>query len=202
MARKWRISSGGVFLETDFGMVGKRPHEHQRIAPEVWSKGVAVSNLFPLLAMVFAQQACAEPALPPLVKPEEFQAWFEHARDGRLSISKEVEQTARRFRYVFVAGFQNERMPGYFGQNAQELRARGVPKRLIHTITPGSDETVQGNAEAVRVKFVEIASRGPEELVIVAHSRGACDALLFALQNPEFVSDRVRAMWARSRGIC
>ena len=36
---------------------------------------------------------------------------------------------------------------------------------------------------------------GPEKLVVIAHSRGACDTLAFALQNPEFIADHVEAMF-------
>jgi pimeloyl-ACP methyl ester carboxylesterase len=148
-----------------------------------------------MLAVILAQPDPVVLARPPAVSPAEFQAWFDKARAGQLTIPKEVERSARRYRYVFVAGFQNERMPGYFGQNARELRARGVPKRLIHFVTPDSNETVAGNAETVRSQLHEIAGKGPEEVVIIAHSRGACDALAFALENQDFLSDRVRAMF-------
>ncbi|MGD0042249.1 MAG: hypothetical protein ABSE84_17895, partial [Isosphaeraceae bacterium] len=32
-------------------------------------------------------------------------------------------------------------------------------------------------------------------LVLIGHSRGACDALAFALQNPQFVKDHIRALF-------
>jgi pimeloyl-ACP methyl ester carboxylesterase len=131
----------------------------------------------------------------PLVSAAEFQSWFDAARAGRLSIPAETARNARRFRYVFVGGFHNERMPGYFDQNAKELRARGVPRRSIHFIYPSSRETVAGNAREVRCKLQEIADRGPEKLVLIAHSRGACDTLAFALENPEFVAQHVHSMF-------
>jgi pimeloyl-ACP methyl ester carboxylesterase len=40
-----------------------------------------------------------------------------------------------------------------------------------------------------------IAALGPEQLVLIGHSRGACDALAFALRNPEFVKQRIRALF-------
>jgi pimeloyl-ACP methyl ester carboxylesterase len=51
------------------------------------------------------------------------------------------------------------------------------------------------NAEEVRARFREVAELGPERLVVIAHSRGACDALAFALQNPRFVRDRIHALF-------
>jgi len=131
----------------------------------------------------------------PLVSPTEFQLWFDAARSGSLALPDEVKLAARDHRYVFVGGFLNEGMSSYFKQNAQELRAIGVPRGAIHFIYPSSHDTLEGNGELVRGKFQEFAAMGPEKLVVIAHSRGACDTLAFALQNPEFVADHVKAMF-------
>ena len=42
---------------------------------------------------------------------------------------------------------------------------------------------------------LRVAGGGAERLVVIAHSRGAGDALAFALRNPEFVRDRVEALF-------
>ncbi len=127
--------------------------------------------------------------------PEQFQAWFREAVQGAPRMSRAVERRAAQFRYAFVGGFANERMPGYFSQCVQELKAHGVPSAQIHFIFPSSHETFEGNSDEVRSRFLEIASQGPERLVVIAHSRGACDALAFALQNAPFVRDRVQALF-------
>jgi pimeloyl-ACP methyl ester carboxylesterase len=141
------------------------------------------------LMVLALQLASPDPgANHPVISPAEFRASFDAASAGRLSIPVEAAREAGRYRYVFVGGFHNEGFPGYFTQNAKELRANGVPKKAIHFIYPSSRETVDGNAEAVRTEFEEIASQGPEKLVVIAHSRGSCDVLAFALQNPDFVA--------------
>jgi pimeloyl-ACP methyl ester carboxylesterase len=132
---------------------------------------------------------------PPAPAPGAFLGWFEAAAEGRLRLPEAVEQDARRHRYVFVEGLYNERMPGYFAQNARELRAHGVPRDAIHFIAPSSHKPIGGNFDEVRSRFLEIAAEGPEPLVVIAHSRGACDALAFALHEPEFVRDRVLALF-------
>lgn len=86
-------------------------------------------------------------------------------------------------------------MPGYFMQNVKELRARGVPRTSIHLVKPDSQQTVDGNARSVRTELREIAAQGTERLVLIGHSRGACDALAFALQNPKFVKEHIRALF-------
>ena len=131
----------------------------------------------------------------PASVPAEFGAWFAAASAGTLRIPRAVEREARRYRYVFVGGFCNERMPGYFAQNARELRARGVPRRAIHFINPSSHAPIEENFAEVRDRFHAIAREGPEALVIIAHSRGACDALAFALRDGAFVRDRVHALF-------
>ncbi len=125
----------------------------------------------------------------------EFEGWFLSAVDGGLKIPDPVERASRSFRYVFVGGFRNERMPGYFAQNIAELREHGINRGQIHVINPNSDRSSIENAAAIRSGFLEVAAKGPERLVVIAHSRGACDALAFALANAGFVRDRVEALF-------
>jgi pimeloyl-ACP methyl ester carboxylesterase len=127
--------------------------------------------------------------------PDEFQGWVRDAARGELRIPRAVERRAQQFRYVFVGGFANERMPGYFSQCRKELLAHGVATGSVHFIFPSSHELFDGNSGAVRSKFLEFAAKGPERLVVIAHSRGACDALAFALRNESFVRDRVEALF-------
>ncbi len=131
----------------------------------------------------------------PGVRVDDFGRCFEAAVGGELEIPASVARRARSFRYVFVGGFRNERMPGYFAQNVAELRALGVPARQIRMILPDSDRTTEENAGEIRTRFLEIADEGRERLVVIAHSRGACDVLAFALANPAFVKDHVEALF-------
>ena len=132
---------------------------------------------------------------PPAISPAAFRRWFDSAAEGRLVIPDDVKARASRYRYVFVGGLQIGMMQGYLAQNAKELRAKGVPPEAIHILNPSSHKTVVENAEAVRSELKAIAELGPEKLVLIAHSRGACDTLAFALRNPTFVTDRVHAMF-------
>ncbi|MDR3639131.1 MAG: hypothetical protein P4L84_35325 [Isosphaeraceae bacterium] len=136
-------------------------------------------------------------ALPgePRIESASFQTWFDAALNGELRLPPSIEQRAERFRYVFVGGFANERMPGYFSQCAQELRTHGVAKSAIHFIFPSSHRSFDENCDGVKEAFLEIASHGPEPLVVIAHSRGAGDSLAFALQNADFARDHVYALF-------
>ena len=131
----------------------------------------------------------------PAVDPAEFRAWYDASNRDELTVPRGVAARAREFRYVFVGGFRGEGMRDQFSRNARDLRARGLAKRAIHIVAPSSHKTVEENAVALRGEFAEIANRGPERIVVIAHSRGACDALAFALENPEFVEARIEAIF-------
>jgi pimeloyl-ACP methyl ester carboxylesterase len=136
----------------------------------------------------------ADPGAP-VIAPADFQKWFELAAESRLVLPSGVEARAKQYRYVLLGGLQFGMMQSYLAQNAKALRARGVPAEAIHIINPSSHQTLVENAEAVREELVTLADEGPEKLVVIAHSRGACDTLAFALRNPHFVSDRIEAMF-------
>jgi pimeloyl-ACP methyl ester carboxylesterase len=137
----------------------------------------------------------AEKTSVPRICPDEFEAWFERAMEGRLDIPERVSETAARFRYVFVGGLHSQGAPGYFAQNARELRAAGVPRGSIHILKPSPHRTLLENAEPFEAELTELVALGPERLVIIGHSRGACDVLWFALHHPGFVTRHVYAMF-------
>ena len=127
--------------------------------------------------------------------PGRFGRWFAAGVEGTLDVPSPIARRAAGFRYVFVGGFRNERMPGYFAGNIAEMKRLGIDRRRMHVILPSSKQTTADNAREVRDRFLAIAEEGPERLVVVAHSRGACDALAFALENSAFVRDRVEAFY-------
>jgi pimeloyl-ACP methyl ester carboxylesterase len=129
------------------------------------------------------------------IAPDDFEGWYKSASEGKLRIPAITKDNAKRYRYVFVGGFNNENMPGYFAQNAKELRAHGISRKAIHFVYPSSHRSLDENADATREEFLKIAGEGPEKLVVIAHSRGACDTLAFALKNGEFVRERVEALY-------
>ena len=156
-------------------------------------KELAVVQLLALLALSFVPPAPTETA--PSVTPEQFLGWFEAAERDKMEIPEKIVRKARGYHYVFICGLFNETMPGYFTQNVKELRAKGVPRSSIHLIKPDTQQTIEENARSVRSELQAIAEQGPERLVLIGHSRGACDALVFALENPKFVEGHIHAIF-------
>src|SRR5699024_11708926 len=73
-------------------------------------------------------QTCALPISPIAISPGQFRAAFDAARKGHAWLPDEVLRNAKRHRYVFIGGFNHEKMPGYFNQNIKELVAMGIPR--------------------------------------------------------------------------
>jgi pimeloyl-ACP methyl ester carboxylesterase len=152
--------------------------------------------MFGLLILTGALAAASDkPEARCFISPTEFRAWFDTASKRKLTIPDDVSQRAARYRYVLINGLDIGFTQGCFVQNAKELRAIGVPRKAIHFIDPSSRGTVAENAASVRSEIESLAALGPEKLVLIGHSRGACAVLAFALESPEFVAKRVHALF-------
>jgi pimeloyl-ACP methyl ester carboxylesterase len=128
-------------------------------------------------------------------RADAFQGWLETYSQGKHAVPAVAKQAALRFRFLFVGGFSADHSSSAFAQNAKELHALGVSRKSIAFIYPDSNQSIEENADKVRDQIVSIAAQGPEKLVIIAHSRGACQVMAFALNEPQFVADRVEAMF-------
>lgn len=170
---------------TEFHTLGRSPTDAEASALMPFGSPLLVAAVLLLQSNTPRPEIC----------PTDFTKWFQAAADGALVVSPGVESRAQTFRYVFVGGFGSERLNGYFAECARTLKSHGVSADSIHGIFPDSQRSLEGNRDAVRNAFAKITTSGPERLVIIAHSRGACDALAFALRDPEFVKKYVHAMF-------
>lgn len=125
-----------------------------------------------------------------------FAAFFERQLTAPQPLPAEVLEAARRYRYVFVAGFLNEGFkPGYFNENREALAEAGVVAGAIHVVFPHSADAVEETAARLGHEIPDLAAQGPEKLVLVGHSKGGAELLAFALGNPTFVRERVAAIF-------
>jgi pimeloyl-ACP methyl ester carboxylesterase len=90
---------------------------------------------------------------------------------------------------IFVAGFGNETIPGYFTDNIAATRALGGE---ASTVSPPSWSAVPDD---VRLIEAEVAKHPDTPVVLVGHSKGGAGVLLTALTHPELVlTGRVEAV--------
>jgi len=147
-----------------------------------------------LPAPIAAPASTAAPApssLSPAPPPSAFaRAFDERSRRSAppLPLPPDVRAAARRYRYVFVAGFLNEGMRAvYFSDNRRALADAGVDRGAVHVLYPGSGRSVEDNIAELGRTLPALAAAGPEKLVVIGHSKGAVEALGFALGSPAFV---------------
>ena len=139
----------------------------------------------------------------PSVSPEQFTEWYRthlSAVPGGLRIPDAVATKARHYHYVFIAGFLNEAVPGYFTNNISELWALGVPAGNIHTIYPASGKSVEDNSELIREQVKDCLGEGAEKIVIIGHSRGRSmrSPLRSETRKPSRTRSK-RSFWFRAR---
>ncbi len=97
------------------------------------------------------------------------------------------------FCYLFITGYGAESVPGYFTENANEVRKEGATNVLI--IEPPTFSAVLDNVAFVRseaLKFLAAsqADGKKRKLIVMAHSKGGVEFLNTWLQNPnEFSED-------------
>lgn len=86
--------------------------------------------------------------------------------------------------FVFVSGFLNEVIPGYFDDNAAVAKELGA---TTFTLSPSSRTPMSEQADAVRAAVVERHQADGRKVVVVGHSMGGAAALLCLLRYPELV---------------
>jgi len=145
-----------------------------------------------------ASEASANEGLGRSERPQRpsFAAFFERQVAAPRPLPQHVLEAARRYRYVFVAGFLNEAFrAGYFNENRDALLEAGVGTDAIHVVFPRSADAVAETAERLRQEIPALAAAGAQKLILVGHSKGAAEVLAFALGNPAFVRARVEAIF-------
>lgn len=90
---------------------------------------------------------------------------------------------------VFISGFLNELIPGYFEDNAAVCRQLGAETSLIAPSSDGGFDRDVGLIER------ELAFRRGVPVVLFGHSKGGAAALLTVMRHPELVlSGQVEAV--------
>jgi hypothetical protein len=130
------------------------------------------------------------------VERPSFAAFFEGQVAVPHPLPPNALAAARRYRYVFVAGFLNEAFrPGYFNENRDALLDAGVGAGAIHVVFPRSADAVAETAGRLRQEIPALAAAGHQKLILIGHSKGAAELLAFALGDPAFVRARVEAIF-------
>ena len=104
------------------------------------------------------------------------------------ALSPENFAMLRQFHIIFVGGFTNELLRGYFAENKKALNDMGI--KTVSTVFPPSGKEVEANADALdktlREKYRE---GGRKPIILVGHSKGGVETLLWAIRHPDLITD-------------
>lgn len=126
-----------------------------------------------------------------VARGEDFATVFRRLEDPMALTPPLVLHAEKNLHYVFITGLAGDIAPGYFQHAMQQLEELGIPKSSIHLLRPPSRRSSLENARALRERLARI----PGRLVVIAHSKGANESFLFAVENPKFIEERIEAMY-------
>lgn len=99
------------------------------------------------------------------------------------------------FEYVFVAGFLNEGLVGYFAENIAALQRAGIPRDRIHVLKPSSGRGVLANLPSLTRDLQRIYQSSGRQLVIIAHSKGALETLALVVSHSKLFLTAVKRVY-------
>lgn len=117
----------------------------------------------------------------------------EFQRAEKAYLQEDVKNQAAQYHYVFIPGFLNEGLPTYFEDNITALEAAGIKNDSISVFNSSSFTAPSDNVHLLQKQMEKIPTN--KKIVMIGHSKGAVEGLLFAIENKEFVQKRVQAVF-------
>ncbi len=109
--------------------------------------------------------------------------------------SKHASVEIKKYNYLFIAGFLNEFLPAYFYENAAYLQNAGLPTEQIHIYYPPSNGSLYQNADAIAAELKRLSKNSQKPWIIIAHSKGGFEALLFASKHTSLFLESVKRLY-------
>jgi hypothetical protein len=128
------------------------------------------------------------------INPASFEKIFVDNQKSAV-VSDNAKENAKKYRYIFIAGFLNEGFVGYFKDNIDFLKNLGVPKNQIHIVYPDSTAGVAENIDPLRDELQKLSNQGTQKLVLIAHSKGGAEALGLSIKYAAFVKEKVEYLF-------
>lgn len=146
-----------------------------------------------LIGLCLAVSASAEP----FFNGEDFARWFEQGKNGQYAPNAEEQAAAREKVYVFVPGYKNEGREDYMRSQINQLQTLGVPPAQIYNEPTETPKSLEYNVAKLKSRLDAIAAEHPDkQIVLIGHSRGAVVAEKFALENEQFLRDKIHSVFA------
>jgi hypothetical protein len=136
------------------------------------------------------------PLTLPLPAAQAAQTFQEYLDTALADPARPLHPSAADAEYVFIGGFLNEGLHGYFADNIRALTDAGVPRARIHELYPSSAQTVEENVPWLSGRLGEVtgSSQG-RKLIVTGHSKGGAEMLAVAMAHPEWIRESVLAVY-------
>ena len=126
----------------------------------------------------------------------------EHKRDAPLDVTNSsLLNSARQLHFVFVGGIFTELDPGYFKDNGKVIEEIGATYSIMF---PPSTASLEEDAKLLYERVSSENKQIGKPIVLVGHSKGACDVVMLALLFPQLVTsgqiDRIVAIQGPLQG--
>lgn len=112
------------------------------------------------------------------------------------SLKNQFSNTLSKKHVVYVSGFLHEVLPFQFIKNKEALKELGV--QAFTEIYPSSHQSASENARVLSETMLGLFSKGNNKgegkglpIIIIAHSKGAAESLLMAIQYPGLVTSGI-----------
>lgn len=92
---------------------------------------------------------------------------------------------ARQLHFLFVGGFLNETIPGYFGDNLPVVRDELGAS--ASTLFPPSGGDLERDAELIHAEVLRLSDEQQKPIALIGHSKGGAAAVLAVLRDPSLV---------------
>ncbi len=109
--------------------------------------------------------------------------------------SKHASVEIKKYNYLFIAGFLNEFLPAYFSENIEYLHQAGTDKEQIHIYYPPSNGSLYQNSDAIAAELKRLNKNSQKPWIIIAHSKGGFEALLFASKHTSLFLESVKRLY-------
>lgn len=127
--------------------------------------------------------------------PHEYSENYDQALEKpQRTLNKLRSQDLTQFEFVLVTGFLNETIATNFFDWIAALQLAGVAKDQIHLVNNPSKNSVRTNSRWIHAYTQNLFESSERQIVFIAHSKGAVEVLLAALEAPEDWSERIQAL--------
>lgn len=109
---------------------------------------------------------------------------------NQIDLPEDVIAEAKKYRWVFVAGYLNRLSSDMFDDQISTLNSYGIQ---VHVVRPDSTKSFDENASSLANLLEKDFEIHQQQIIAVGHSKGALEVITAALTHPELIEKNILA---------